>query len=169
MSKRKKALIAAVISLLTIPGLHRLYIGDTTAGILVILFIWLGVGAIITLIDIVRFSVISDQDFDARYSVGFKMEPVNIPLLFSILAPVLIIFGGVGLFLKERIICLPDAVAKVCMLMTEGDNILNAKGMDIPREIAWAIQTLPPYILGLAGIFILGIILLKSSNRNAQS
>jgi len=166
MSNRTKALIAAVISFLTIPGLHRFYLGDTTAGILIILFIWLGVGVIITLIDLVRFLVMSDQAFDAKYSVGFKMKPVNLPILFGILTPVLIILGGVGLFLKDRIICLPDAVARACLLMTEGDNILNAKGMNIPREFAWAIQTLPPYILGLAGIFILGIIL-KSSNRNA--
>jgi TM2 domain-containing membrane protein YozV len=46
MSNRTKALIAAVISFLTIPGLHRFYLGDTTAGILIILFSWLGVGVI---------------------------------------------------------------------------------------------------------------------------
>ena len=94
------------------------------------------------------------------------MKPVNLPLLFSIVTPVLIIFGGVGLFLKDRVICLPNAVTTACILMTEGDNILNAKGINISRELAWAIQSLPPYILGLAGIFILGLIL-KSNNRNA--
>ena len=167
MSNRRKARIVAVISFLTIPALHRFYLGDTTAGILIILFFWFFyIGAIIALMDIIRFSRMTDQEFDDRYTVGFKMKPVNLPLLFSVLTPILIIVGGVGLFLKDRIICLPDAVARACMIMTEGDNILNAKGINIPRELASAIQTLPPYILGLAGIFILGLIL-KSSNHNA--
>jgi TM2 domain-containing membrane protein YozV len=165
MSNRKQALLVALIFLPTVfSGLHRFYIGDKKTGILAILFFWLYVGFIITLVDIVRFLRMSDEEFDAKYTVAFQ---ITLPLCLSIITPLLIIVGGVGLFLKDKVMCLPNAVARECIFVTEGDNILNARGTDISREFAWAIETFPPYILGLAGICILGLIVI-SSNRNAQ-
>lgn len=163
MSNREKVLLVALISLFTIGGLHRFYIGDKKTGILAILFFWLYVGFIITLVDIVRFLRMSDAEFDAKYQI----KPLTLPLFLSIITPLLIIVGGVGLFLKDRVMCLPNAVARECIFVTEGDNILNARGTDISREFAWAIETFPPYILGLAGICILGLIVI-SNNRNPR-
>jgi len=165
MSNRKQALLVTLILLFIFPGgLHRFYIGDTKSGILAILFFWLYVGLAFALVDIVRFSRMSDEEFDAKYTVAFQ---ITLPLSLSIITPLLIIIGGVGLFLKDRVMCLPNAVARECIFVTEGDNILNARGTDISREFAWAIETFPPYILGLAGICILGLIVI-SNNRNPR-
>ncbi|MEG4170762.1 MULTISPECIES: hypothetical protein [unclassified Microcoleus] len=166
MSNRKKARLVAIISLFTIPGLHRFYIGDSPGAILVLLSSFILVGYFLILGDIFRFNSLSDQEFDARYTVGFnfKMEAVNFPQLLTILAVILIMTGGAGLFFKERVLCFPEALVKPCILVTEGDNILNAKGIEISRELASFIQNFPPYLLGFGGIFMLGAIL-KSGNR----
>jgi hypothetical protein len=92
--------------------------------------------------------------------------PVNWPLLLSVITPLLIIIGGVGLFLKDRVMCLP--LEKGCFLIKESESILRPRGESITKELAWSIQTLPPYILGLAGICILALIII-SSNRSDRS
>jgi len=168
MSNRKKARLIAIISLFTFPGLHRFYIGDSTGAILVFLSCFILVGYFLILGDIFRFGSLSDQEFDARSTTGFnlKMEAVNLPQLFTIIAVILIITGGSGVFFKERVLCFPEALVKPCILVIEGDNILNAKGIEISRELASGIQNLSPYMLGFGGIFLLGAIL-KSGNRNA--
>ena len=166
MSNRRKARLVAIVSLFTISGFHRFYIGDNIGAILVILSSLIFVGWLITLWDIIWMSRMSDQDFDAQYTLGFRIEAEKLPQLFTFLAVIFIIIGGAGLFFKERVLCFPEALLKSCIWVTEGDNIFNAKGIEISREIALVIQNFPPYILGLGGIFLLGAIL-KSSNRNA--
>jgi TM2 domain-containing membrane protein YozV len=75
MSNRKKARLVAIISLFTIPGLHRFYIGDRAGFILVFLssFILL-IGQVLTLRDILLFNSLSDKEFDARYTTGFNFS-----------------------------------------------------------------------------------------------
>jgi len=167
MSNRKKARLVALIGLLLfVPGLHRFYMGDTTIGILLLLSSVVYISLVVAIIDIVRFYRMSDKEFDSKYTVGFKMKPVNLPLLLSVITPLLILIGGVGLFLKDRVMCLP--LKNGCFLIKEGESILRPRGESIPKALAWSIQTLPPYILGLAGICILALIIL-SNNRNARS
>jgi TM2 domain-containing membrane protein YozV len=78
MSNRKKArLVALICLLLLVPGLHRFYMGDTTLGILILLSSVLYISLVVAIIDIVRFYIMSDEEFDSKYTVGFKMKPVN--------------------------------------------------------------------------------------------
>jgi TM2 domain-containing membrane protein YozV len=80
MSNRKKVRLVAIISFFTIPGLHRFYIGDNAGGILIFLSGFsLLIGRVFILVDIFRFNSLSDQEFDAKYTVGFKF-----PNLFGI-------------------------------------------------------------------------------------
>lgn len=78
---------------------------------------------------------------------------------FQVLSSFAVMIGGVGLFLKERVLCFPEVLVKPCILVTEGDSIFNSKGIEISRELASAIQNFSPYLLGFGGIFLLGTIL----------
>lgn len=85
MSNRKKTLFLIFLSFLCglyLVPIHRFYIGDTTIGILAILFCWVGAGVMLTLIDFFIFLFMSDPKFDSRHTVNFKpMKPVNYSLL----------------------------------------------------------------------------------------
>jgi len=48
-------------------GVHRFYLGDTTYGVLMLLFFWTFIPAIIAFIDFVRFLVMSDREFSEKY------------------------------------------------------------------------------------------------------
>jgi len=48
-------------------GVHRFYIGRTWHGVLMLLFFWTFIPAIIAFIDFIRFLIMSDQEFAERY------------------------------------------------------------------------------------------------------
>lgn len=183
-SKRRKALIAAGIAFFTIPGLHRLYLGDTIVGRLLIIpffclfaFWWseptrnfvmiptvclYWIALTVTAIDFIRFWRMSDREFDTKYTtITFHRNPVyRDPVYwFQGFSSLAVMIGGAGLFFKDRVLCFPEVLVRPCILLTEGDNILNAKGVEISRELASAIQNFSPYLLGFGGIFLLGSIL----------
>ncbi len=49
-------------------GAHRFYLGQMTAGVLMLLFFWTLIPAIIAIIDIVRYLVMGEAKFQRRYS-----------------------------------------------------------------------------------------------------
>ena len=49
-------------------GVHKFYLGQTTAGVLYLLFSWTGVPAILALIDAIILLTMSDEDFNEKYN-----------------------------------------------------------------------------------------------------
>lgn len=49
-------------------GIHRLYLGQTTTCIVMFLFSWTFIPAFIAVVDIVRFLVMGEAEFQKRYS-----------------------------------------------------------------------------------------------------
>jgi TM2 domain-containing membrane protein YozV len=162
-TNREKAIIVALISWF-IPGLSRFYLGDTTSGILAVLFTWLGVGMIFTVLDLMRFTRMSDASFDQKYTVGFKMSSVNLTVLFGALAVPLTVIGLVCLGLKDHVACF-NYTSEYCVLVTPGKDVLAGEGQRISGFMGWAVQNLAPYTLGLAGILFLGAVF-KSNKVN---
>ncbi len=48
-------------------GVHRFYLGRMKSAILMLIFFWTFIPAIIALVDVVRFLMMKDQDFQNRY------------------------------------------------------------------------------------------------------
>jgi TM2 domain-containing membrane protein YozV len=48
-------------------GVHRFYLGDTGKGVVMLLFFWTAIPAIIALIDFIKYLTMSDQEF-AQYA-----------------------------------------------------------------------------------------------------
>lgn len=49
-------------------GVHKFYLGQTTAGVLYLLFSWTGVPAILALIDAIILLTMSNEDFNEKYN-----------------------------------------------------------------------------------------------------
>lgn len=49
-------------------GVHKFYLGQTTAGVLYLLFSWTGIPAILALIDAIILFTMSDEDFNEKYN-----------------------------------------------------------------------------------------------------
>lgn len=49
-------------------GIHRFYLNQTGVGVLMLLFFWTGIPAVVALIDFIRFLVMSDEKFDRLYN-----------------------------------------------------------------------------------------------------
>lgn len=49
-------------------GLHKFYLGETTAGILYAVFFWTGIPAIIAFIEMLILLFLSKEDFDKKYN-----------------------------------------------------------------------------------------------------
>ena len=57
-------------------GGHRFYLGQMTAGVLMLLFFWTLIPAIIAIIDIIRYLVMGEDEFQKRYS-GIMVQNQN--------------------------------------------------------------------------------------------
>jgi TM2 domain-containing membrane protein YozV len=69
MKEPKSRLIAIILAILLGGiGIHRFYLGQNGAGILMLLFFWTFIPTIIALIDVIRYALMSEADFQARYS-----------------------------------------------------------------------------------------------------
>lgn len=53
-------------------GIHEFYLGNTTAGILMLVFCWTGIPAIIGLIQGILILVKTDEDFEEKYHVRIE-------------------------------------------------------------------------------------------------
>ena len=51
-------------------GIHRFYIGQVAWGFMFLLFCWTFVPAFFALIDVIRYAVIGEAEFQRRYSTG---------------------------------------------------------------------------------------------------
>lgn len=49
-------------------GVHKFYLGQTTAGVLYLLFFWTGIPAILAAIDGIILLTMSDEDFNKKYN-----------------------------------------------------------------------------------------------------
>lgn len=48
-------------------GVHRFYLGQITAGVLMFIFFWTFIPAIIAFIDVIRYLVMGEAEFQRRY------------------------------------------------------------------------------------------------------
>jgi TM2 domain-containing membrane protein YozV len=55
-------------------GVHRFYLGQTAAGVLMLIFFWTFIPAIIAFIDVIRYLVMGESEFHRRYS-GAGTQP----------------------------------------------------------------------------------------------
>jgi hypothetical protein len=78
-------------------------------------------------------------------------------------AILLFVLGGGAYYLARRTVCLP--FVEQCMFITEGENLFNAKGMQMNSGLATVIQSSPPIFLGLGGILLLAG-LIKSNKED---
>jgi TM2 domain-containing membrane protein YozV len=70
MENQKSRGIAILLALfLGGVGGHRFYLGQITAGVLMLLFFWTFIPVIIAIIDIIRYLLMSDAEFQKRYGV----------------------------------------------------------------------------------------------------
>ena len=53
-------------------GGHKFYLGQTTSGILSLIFFWTGIPALIAIIDIIRFVVMPDETFNSLYNKAYE-------------------------------------------------------------------------------------------------
>ena len=143
--------------------------------------------AFITLFDIFTFFRMSDEAFDTRY----ELRRINFPLLFKILATVMIIFGVAGLIVKDKIVCPSQLIDQNCIFLDSNSNsgsfyyTVNSNGEVIsldsnssrnssrnsksfqyagtrmPGALSRWIINFPPYLLGAAGVLILHDALIK--------
>lgn len=68
MENQKSRGVAIILAvLLGGIGVHRFYLGRMTSGILMLLFCWTFIPLIIAIIDIIRFIIMSDDEFQRRY------------------------------------------------------------------------------------------------------
>ena len=67
MSRRSKAILLALF--LGGLGVHRFYLNKIGQGILSLLFCWTLIPALIAIIDIIRYAMMSNATFDAKYPV----------------------------------------------------------------------------------------------------
>ena len=81
---------------------------------------------------------------------------INLAIMLFILGAVT---GGLGSFLASRMTCIADQ----CFYVTEGDNILGTKVMKVDQGTTRFLQSSPPYILGLGGVFLLAGLLKTDS------
>ena len=67
MSRRSKAILLALF--LGGFGVHRFYLNKVGQGILSLLFFWTFIPALIAIIDVIRYALMSNEAFDAKYPV----------------------------------------------------------------------------------------------------
>ncbi|OGG51326.1 hypothetical protein A3D72_01720 [Candidatus Uhrbacteria bacterium RIFCSPHIGHO2_02_FULL_57_19] len=65
MSRRTKAILLALF--LGGIGIHKFYLNKVGQGVLFLLFFWTLIPALIALIDVIRFAIMSNEDFDKAY------------------------------------------------------------------------------------------------------
>jgi TM2 domain-containing membrane protein YozV len=70
--KSKKVVAGILAILLGGLGVHKFYLGYTTAGIIQILLSCIGIGGIIGLIEGIMYLTKSDEDFIRTYQIGQK-------------------------------------------------------------------------------------------------
>ncbi|MDF5706653.1 MAG: hypothetical protein PUP90_02955 [Nostoc sp. S4] len=171
MSNRKRTLLLIFLSFfcgLYLVAIHRLYIGDTTLGILAILFCWIGAGLLLTVIDFFYFLLISDQDFDSKYTVNFKpMKPVNHSLLLYGLAGACLFIGILLAIIQGTTI--PDCTTSYCKIVSNktGEAVLFS-GYDLFKEIVaiFYSDNFKWFILGLAGISFIGALVRENNGKH---
>ncbi len=49
-------------------GAHKFYLGDTTKGVIYLLFVWTGIPCIIGLVEGIKYLTMSQEEFDAKYN-----------------------------------------------------------------------------------------------------
>ena len=49
-------------------GAHKFYLGDTTKGVIYLLFFWTGIPCIIGLVEGIKYLTMSQEEFDAKYN-----------------------------------------------------------------------------------------------------
>jgi TM2 domain-containing membrane protein YozV len=65
MSRRAKAILLALF--LGGIGIHKFYLNKVGQGVLFLLFFWTLIPALIALIDVIRFAMMSNEEFDKAY------------------------------------------------------------------------------------------------------
>ncbi len=69
MGNKKSKLVAALLALfLGWLGFHKFYLGRTGWGVLYLLFFWTLVPAFISFFEAIRYLIMSDEEFNSRYS-----------------------------------------------------------------------------------------------------
>lgn len=68
MQKEKNYVLTIVLALfLGGIGVHRFYLGQITSGVLMLIFFWTFIPAIIAFIDVIRYLVMGEAEFQRRY------------------------------------------------------------------------------------------------------
>lgn len=67
MSRRAKAILFALF--LGGLGIHKFYLNQIGQGVVMLLFFWTFIPAIIAIVDVIRFALMSNEEFDAKYPV----------------------------------------------------------------------------------------------------
>ncbi len=84
MNNQKSRGITILLALL-LGGLggHRFYLGQMTAGVLMLLFFWTLIPTLIAVVDIIRYLVMGEVEFQKRYSNAAAKNTVNTNLTIS--------------------------------------------------------------------------------------
>lgn len=54
-------------------GVHKFYLGETTAGVVYLLFSWTLIPGIIAFFELIGLLVMSEQSFNAKYNSGYTL------------------------------------------------------------------------------------------------
>ncbi|AKD04369.1 NINE protein [Pontibacter korlensis] len=80
---RNKTTAALLAFLLGGIGIQHFYLGKTVQGVLSILFFWTLIPAFIAIIDIIRFLLMSNAEFDRKYNIVVAAVPSPSPVVLN--------------------------------------------------------------------------------------
>ncbi|MBO1050648.1 MAG: hypothetical protein HEQ25_01090 [Dolichospermum sp. DET73] len=82
---------------------------------------------------------------------------------FVTFAVLFFLLGLGGFFMAKRTVCVP--LTYECYFVTEGNNVLDAKGLKVDPSLASIVQTSPYILFPLSGILLLvGLLRLPKSD-----
>ncbi len=74
--KTKSKTVAIVLALfLGDIGIHKFYLGQAGQGILYLLLCWTFIPVILSIIDIIHYLLMTEEDFQAKYGGGYVANP----------------------------------------------------------------------------------------------